>query len=226
MDEDTPLSDEKSASDDMNSEHTTTEEPVESETSSEASTETTDTAEADGDPSRPVTPERVADVALGLGATAFEALDRAARSLDATVRRVVEDAPAVIADLEEKGRPVREKIVETLRGRPTVSDVFTSTDQESAPSRGGDDIATLEARVRELEQQVGDRPDAPADPSPFSMLEIDAPPAESGGVDAVADTAPVESADVVAPADAPEAQEASMSGDTTDAPASPEDGVG
>lgn len=212
-------SDETSPSETMNTEHTSTEEsdasPVSSESASSSETP------VDGDPQRPLTPERVADVALGLGAVAFEALDRAARGLDATVRRVVEDAPAVIADLEEKGRPVREKIAEALRGRPTVTDAFTSAGDASSGTAGAgtDEISTLEQRVRELEQQVGERP---AEPSPFSMLEIDAPVADASVEAEAAVSASAPEIDPEPSVDASEAAE----GDPSDAPKAPEDGVG
>jgi hypothetical protein len=167
--------------DDMNSASNETTEPIadaaEGAETTEGAQSADETAAEEGLPKKPMTAERAADVALGVGVVAVETLDRVARTLDTTVRRLVEDAPAVFADLEEKGRPVREKIADALRNRPKVADAFTST---GATDSAADEITALEDRVRELEQQVGgEAPPAPAEPSPFSMLEID-PPADNG----------------------------------------------
>lgn len=171
---------------DMNSASNETTEPLVDSAEGAESTESADeTSAEEGTPKKPLTAERAADVALGVGVVAVETLDRAARTLDATVRRLVEDAPGVLADLEVKGRPVREKIADVLRGRVTVAD---ATGGANPNASAADEITALEDRVRELEQQVGaETVESPADPSPFSMLEID-PPAESA--DAVAGDAP------------------------------------
>lgn len=115
-----------------------------------------------------ITPERVADVALGMGATAFDWLEKAAKGVDDAVRRIVDDAPTVIVELEERGRPVREKIGEWLPGRHGGAE--GSADAEAAARGAEDDIALLEARVRELEQQV------PA-PAPIEVPDIGDPAA-------------------------------------------------
>lgn len=160
----------ENSTDDMNSASNETTEPV-----AESAESVEETLIEEATPKKPVSAERAADVTLGVGVVTFEALDRVARSLDATVRRLVEDSPSVFAELEEKGRPVREKIAEVLRGK-------ASTDGAASGGSGAnavDEITALEDRVRELEQQVGSEPSAPpAEPSPFSMLEID-PPAEA-----------------------------------------------
>lgn len=114
--------------------------------------ESDQTKEPGPDDGRRISPERVADVALGMGATAFDWLEMAAKGVDDAVRRIVDDAPSVIGELEERGRPVREKIGEWLPGRSGGSDGPANAE---AVARGAeDDIALLEARVRELEQQV------------------------------------------------------------------------
>lgn len=145
----------------------------------------------------PLTAERVTDITLGLGKAAVEALDKAARQLDDSVRQIRTDAPAFLEEMEEKGRPLREKLSENLRGL-SVPDIFTRAGAKagSGPSEDPlDDIEALENRVRELEQQVS--ADAPVsepseaaatDPSPFSMLELDDAPVVPAPEEEVEDT--------------------------------------
>lgn len=97
-----------------------------------------------------VTIERVADTALG-------ALVSAAEALEAAVKLVRENGPAVAEAFERKGRPVRERIIEALRGTP----FFAPTSPEPTDSSGvaatgsaATEISALERRVRELEQQI------------------------------------------------------------------------
>ena len=127
--------------------------------------------------------ERFFDLTLGAGALAAE-------KLDANLQRLWDDTPGVIAELEAKGRPIRTKLSDSLKGKmPTVTDAFKAS-AEAGESATEDEIETLENRVKELEKQVGDTappppigetgptppssaPDLSADKSPFSMLEID-----------------------------------------------------
>ena len=120
--------------------------------SEDETTRPSDQPEPPADTAPRRSPERVADVALGVGATAFDWLEKAAKGVDDAVRRLVDDAPAVLDELEERGRPVREKLGEWLPGRTPGTPV--QTPGESAARAAEDDIALLEARVRELERQV------------------------------------------------------------------------
>lgn len=150
---------------------------VEGEAQTEATAETQKTMP-------PLTAERVTDITLGLGKAAVEVLDKAARQLDDSVRQIRTDAPGFLTEMEEKGRPLREKLSEGLRGF-SITDVFTRTGEKTGePDNTLDDIEALENRVRELEQQVSSDPltDQPVQPaeaveaSPFSMLELDDDP--------------------------------------------------
>jgi hypothetical protein len=157
-------------------EETTT---VEAEAQAEAPAETQKTLP-------PLTAERFTDITLGLGKAAVDVLDKAAQRLDDSVRQIREDAPGFLADMEERGRPIREKIGESLKGF-NITDAFNKAtrpgDSPGADPEAMDDIEALENRVRELEQQVSTEPatapepEKAADPSPFSMLELDDEPA-------------------------------------------------
>ncbi|WP_395095132.1 hypothetical protein [Armatimonas sp.] len=168
----------------MNDESTPTPEEtttVEAEAQAEAASETQKTVP-------PLTAERVTDITLGLGKAAVDALDKAARQLDDSVRQIRQDAPGFFTEMEEKGRPVREKLTESLKGF-SITDAFNkakhSGDTPPSDPNAFDDIEALENRVRELEQQVSTDPVAEAaapveKPSPFSMLELDdEPPAQA-----------------------------------------------
>lgn len=159
----------------LTSEETTT---VEAETQAEAPAENQKTMP-------PLTAERVTDITFGLGKAAVDILDQAARQLDDSVRQIRQDAPGFLADMEEKGRPIREKLSESLKSF-NITDVFNKAtgaggDPSSDPG-ALDDIEALENRVRELEQQVSPEPtpatepQKSAEPSPFSMLELDDEP--------------------------------------------------
>lgn len=161
--------------------------PEETTVEAEAQTESDTQPETIGETQKtlpPLTAERVTDITLGLGKAAVEALDKAARQLDDSVRQIRTDAPAFLEEMEEKGRPLREKLSENLRGL-NVPDIFTRAGARAgagAPNENPlDDIEALENRVRELEQQVSSEeappaPEATAEPSPFSMLELDDAP--------------------------------------------------
>jgi polyhydroxyalkanoate synthesis regulator phasin len=103
--------------------------------------------------------ERFFDVTFGAGAIAAE-------KIDTNLRRLWDDAPGLIDELEQKGRPIREKLTDGIKGKlPT-----TAADGTTAATTGEDDITTLENRVKELEQQV----DSEAkEPSRADMLELD-----------------------------------------------------
>ena len=166
-------------------EETTT---VEAEAQAEATSETQKTMP-------PLTAERVTDITFGLGKAAVDLLDQAARQLDDSVRQIRQDTPGFLADMEEKGRPIRERLSESFKGF-NVTDVFNKATHkgDAAPGTGTsdfDDIEALENRVRELEQQVSPEPtetsapttvtelEKPAEVSPFSMLELDDEPASA-----------------------------------------------
>lgn len=111
--------------------------------------------------------ERAFDVTLGAGALVAE-------KLDANLRRLWDDTPGVVTELEERGRPIRQQLSDALKGKlPTTADAFKAGGAaETAPA---DDIEALENRVKELEQQVGEpaAEKTDADKSPYSMLELD-----------------------------------------------------
>lgn len=104
------------------------------------------------------TAARITDIALGIGAAAVESLDNAARSLDHAVRNAVENAPGILDDLEEKGKPVRERLAALIASAPLPGQRPGGPTQSQA--RAQDDIAHLEARVRELESQQTNVPAA------------------------------------------------------------------
>lgn len=95
--------------------------------------------------------ERIADVALGAGVAAIEKIEQVAGQLDDRIRHALADAPQFVDTLEEKGRPIRDRIVNVLRQRPTVADVFSAAARTEAPS--DDKMTALEQRVLELERE-------------------------------------------------------------------------
>jgi hypothetical protein len=105
--------------------------------------------------------ERFFDVSFGAGAVAFE-------KLDTNLRRFWDDAPGVLDELETKGRPIREKLTDSIKGKMPA----TATGDATTAS-GEDEITTLENRVKELEQQVGTDPIESKEPSRADMLELD-----------------------------------------------------
>jgi len=100
---------------------------------------------------RPPSAERIADVTLGAGVAAIEKLEQVAGELDNRIRHALADAPQFVETLEEKGRPVRDRILNVLRQRPTVADVFSAAARTEAPS--DDKMTALEQRVMELERE-------------------------------------------------------------------------
>ncbi len=106
--------------------------------------------------------ERFFDVTFGAGAIAAE-------KIDTNLRRLWDDAPGLIDELEQKGRPIREKLTDGLKGKlPT-----TAADGTTTTPPGEDDITTLENRVKELEQQVDGEGGESKEPSRADMLELD-----------------------------------------------------
>lgn len=103
---------------------------------------------------------RAVDVALGAVVVVGETVLQA-------VRRLQAGAPGAVSSLEQRGHPVREQIATALRDAvpPLCEAAFQSpTEPEPAP----DEIAVLEARVKELEQQIAAPPvaSAPAEETP------------------------------------------------------------
>jgi len=94
---------------------------------------------------------RFADIALGVGAAAAGSLDRIVRGVDQTVRNAVVNAPELLDEFEERGKPVRQRLTGILSQFPVVGPTVSAVNR--APNRTIDDIASLEARVRELEAQ-------------------------------------------------------------------------
>lgn len=107
-------------------------------------------------PSINETAARITDIALGIGAAAVESLDNAARSIDHAVRNAVENAPGILDDLEERGKPVREQLAALIANTPLPGQ--NPNGPTSSQARAQDDIAHLEARVRELESQQANVP--------------------------------------------------------------------
>lgn len=95
--------------------------------------------------------ERIADVTLGAGVAAIEKLEQVAGDLDNRIRHALADAPQFVDTLEEKGRPIRDRILGVLRQRPTVADVFSAAARTEKPS--DDKMTALEKRVLELERE-------------------------------------------------------------------------
>lgn len=95
--------------------------------------------------------ERIADVTLGAGVAAIEKLEQVAGELDNRIRHALADAPQFVDTLEEKGRPIRDRILGMLRQRPTVADVFSAAARTEKPS--DDKMTALEQRVLELERE-------------------------------------------------------------------------
>lgn len=110
---------------------------------------------------RPPSAERIADVTLGAGVAAIEQLEKVAVELDGRLRHALADAPQFVDSLEEKGRPIRDRIMGIIRQRPTVADVFSAAARTETPS--DDKMSALEQRVMELEREhasaVSDEPE-------------------------------------------------------------------
>ncbi len=137
-----------------------------------------------------LTSEKVLDIALGVAVIAGEALDKAAQRLSERAKELHEQSPTFWETAEERGRPVREKLVSTLKGTSTttaegteasssgLADSLRTLGRDIGISVSGgnasrlsaeDEIRSLEDRVRELEQVVvsgktGAEPDLPQTP--------------------------------------------------------------
>lgn len=104
--------------------------------------------------------ERIANITLGAGAVVVEKIEHVAEGLDEGFRRVLSEAPTFADTLEEKGRPIREKIAAIIKNRPTVADVFTANARMDSST--DTQMTDLEKRVQELENELdtpGDRSD-------------------------------------------------------------------
>ncbi|MBC8101206.1 MAG: hypothetical protein H7Z41_01280 [Cytophagales bacterium] len=125
----------------------------------------------------PFTSEKALDIVLGVALIAGEALDKAVQRLNEHAKEIQEQSPTFWDAAEERGRPVREKIVSALQGGVgtggspiTVPAGSAGGFAESLRSLGNnigitvggggpsqsaeDEIRALEDRVRELEQVV------------------------------------------------------------------------
>ncbi|MEY4915253.1 MAG: hypothetical protein RJA02_1522 [Armatimonadota bacterium] len=112
---------------------------------------------------RPPSAERIADVTLGAGVVAIEKLEQVAGDLDNRIRHALADAPQFVDSLEERGRPIRDRILSLIRQRPTVADVFSAAARTEDPS--DDKMTALEQRVMELEREHAAVDTDDADPS-------------------------------------------------------------
>lgn len=102
--------------------------------------------------------ERITNITLGMGAVVVEKFEHVAEGLDEGFRRVLSEAPTFADTLEEKGRPIREKIAAIIQNRPTVADVFTANARMDLSK--DTQMTDLEKRVEELENErdtQGDR---------------------------------------------------------------------
>ena len=126
----------------------------------------------------PLTSEKVLDIALGVAVIAGEALDKAAQRFSERAKELQEQAPGFWDTAEERGRPVREKLVSSLKGNGPVpaeggassgttgtggladslrnlgSNIGITVGGGNARQSAEEEIRGLEDRVRELEQVV------------------------------------------------------------------------
>jgi hypothetical protein len=121
-----------------------------------------------------LTGEKVLDIAFGVALIAGEALDKAAQRFSERAKELQEQSPTFWDTAEERGRPIREKLVSTLKGTTVttageteasgtgLADSLRTLGRDIGVSVGGnasrqsaeDEIRSLEDRVRELEQVV------------------------------------------------------------------------
>lgn len=152
-----------------------------------------------------LTSEKVLDIALGVAVIAGEALDKAAQRLSERAKELQDQSPSFWETAEERGRPVREKMVSTLRGTTTttegtapgggssssggsgsgLADSLRNLGKDIGITVGGgnarlsaeDEIRGLEDRVRELEQVVVSGKTG-TEPAPI-ISEVESAPAEA-----------------------------------------------
>lgn len=119
-----------------------------------------------------LTGDKVLDIAFGVAVLAAEAAGKLAKQFSERLQDLQDQAPTIADNLQEKGRPVREKFVGKLREQTiATTDVTPAGDGEQdsktsavpAPANGKppsaeDEISALERRVRELEQEVAVSP--------------------------------------------------------------------
>jgi hypothetical protein len=92
----------------------------------------------------PLSSDLVIDITLGAAVVVAEFITQAAKHLQ-------ENGPAYLDVLESKGKPVRDRLREALRGsgKTVLRDVTFAP-----PASAEEEITALERRVRELEQQI------------------------------------------------------------------------
>ena len=128
---------------------------------------------------KPLT-DQVVDFAFGVALSAAETLEKVVNQAVGAAK----DAPSFFEQMQEKGRPAREKLIRDLRGdvlKPardaaeTVADVATAG--RASFKSAEDEIRALEERVKTLEREVVARTTVGApDAGPF-VADEDAPPA-------------------------------------------------
>jgi hypothetical protein len=112
--------------------------------------------------------ERILDTIFGFGVINAEVIERAANRLG----EVVTDFPTYIAEVEAKGRPLREQLFGSMKfDFPTSTDVFDMADDADEPTGDGpseDEPATpsTEAKAEEPTKPAEPaKPKAPAKPA-------------------------------------------------------------
>ncbi len=86
---------------------------------------------------RPVS-EQVVDFAFGVALTAAEALERAVTVLGERAKVAQQEAPAVWEALQQKGRPAREKLVQSLRDETREETEAATQGKTETPPPAGD----------------------------------------------------------------------------------------
>ena len=111
--------------------------------------------------------ERVLDTFLGYGVINAEVIEKAATRLG----EVVNDLPAYLAELEAKGRPLREQLFSSLKfDFPTTRDVFEMADEvdetESTPEEIETKTESKEGEKSEKSEGKGTTSEKPAPAEP------------------------------------------------------------
>jgi|GEM_PF-888740 Acetyltransferases len=150
-----------------------------------------------------VTSDRLVDFAFGVALSAAEVLEKVVKGAVETAKQAQEKAPSFFGEMQEKGRPVREKLVRDLRGdslKATVQNVADKaadvvTVGKSNFQSAEEEIRALEERVKSLEQEVVARQTVEA-PAPEAPVSESPSAAETSGTvestEAAAPAAPVE----------------------------------
>lgn len=114
------------------------------------------------EPSAPMTPERILDIALGVAVLTGEAIDRSARTLTERAKEFQQQAPEFIARAEERGRPLRENLLNIYSDetptteRPVTQNGDSGGATEGAPPAG----AAAESSESESEAAAASSPAA------------------------------------------------------------------